>query len=170
VTTLEELQEKARGRGPEAKEARKQLLSAHSLNNSRATPRKRRKDPEGVEQRAYLDRLKWERPVVYEHTFSVPNERASKGEAGRLKALGVKTGIPDLLCILPSPSGVWRGLALEFKAPGREGERDGGRTPTQVEWGERFEAAGWLYAVVYSAASANEMVDQYMTEVSDEDG
>ncbi len=157
MTTLKELQAIARGRGPGAKAARKAIMNGGSLINSGGKTRKgkRRNDPEGQEQRAYLDRLKWERPDVYACTFSVANERMSKGEAGRMRALGVKSGIPDLLCILPPPSGRWRGLGLEFKAPGRQGEHEGGRSPLQVEWGDRFGGiAGWFYRVVYSADEA----------------
>lgn len=166
MTSLKELQAIAKGRGPEAKAARKAIMNGGSLINSggRVRKGKRRNDPEAKEQKAYLGRLKWTKPDVYACTFSVPNERSLKGEAGRLKPLGVKSGIPDLLCILPPPSGRWRGMALEFKAPGRQGEHEGGRSPLQVEWGERFEVlAGWFYRVVYSADEAWAAMLQYMS-------
>lgn len=166
MTSLKELQRIARARGPEAKAARKAILmNEGSLINCIGghSKKKKRNDPEGAEQRVYLDRLRWTRPDVWACTFSVANERMSRGEAGRLKALGVRVGIPDLLCILPSPSGRWRGMALEFKAPGRERQARGGRTVAQVEWGERFEVvAGWFYRVVYSADEAWAAMLEYM--------
>lgn len=166
---LKELQRLSRGRGAAAKAARKQLLIASTLGEKcslkgEKSRKKKRDDPEAQHQRAYMQRLAVERPEVWANTFCVPNERKSKGEAGRLRAQGAKSGVPDLLCILPSPSGRWPGMAQEFKAPGRERKRDGGRTPLQVEWGDRFEAARWFYRVVYSQDEAWAAMLEYMEE------
>jgi hypothetical protein len=153
--SLEELQGLTRLGGVLAKQARQEILKRTSgATRGGRKGGKRRKDPEGDQQRAYLARLEAELPQVRAHTFAVPNERISPGMGGRLKALGASSGVMDLLCILPPPSGLWRGMALEFKAPGREGERDGGRSPAQVEWAERFIFCGWFYRVVYTADSA----------------
>lgn len=150
--TLDQLQALARAGGPEAREARHELLlRASGQRGGRSSGRKRRGDPEGEAQRTYLALLEMEMPLVYAYTFSVPLERVSKGMTGRLKALGARPGIMDLLCILPPPSGLWVGMALEFKAEGREREREGGRSPAQVEWAEKFIAARWFYRVVYTA-------------------
>ncbi len=62
--------------------------------------------------------------------FHVPNETASKGEAGRKKWLGVKAGVADWIFTGPPL------VAIELKVEGRK------QTPAQREWGEGLEA-GW---------------------------
>lgn len=65
-------------------------------------------------------------------------------EAGILKAIGVRTGVPDLLLPLASPSGKYQGMALELKSP------TGKLTEAQKRWLERLERNGYLTAVVRS--------------------
>jgi hypothetical protein len=73
--------------------------------------------------------------------FHVPNgEYRTKGAAGRLKAMGVRAGVPDVL--LPVASRGYIGLAIELKVPG------GRATSDQLTWLGRLTAAGW-YAAPY---------------------
>lgn len=70
----------------------------------------------------------------------VPNGgKRSKGEGGKLKALGVKPGYPDLT--LPRKHKQWTGLAIELKSP------TGRVTPEQQEWLDAFEEDGYLVGV-----------------------
>lgn len=80
--------------------------------------------------------------------FCVPNGGArSPRTAARLKAEGVRRGVPDLA--LPVPRGGYAGLWIELKRPGRHSV-----SPEQREWiaglrdlGHRAEVAvGWLEA------------------------
>lgn len=97
--------------------------------------------------------------------FAVPNGgKRDARTAGRLKAAGVRAGVPDLL--LPAvrwgfvPSGGLRlihGLALELKAgKGKPTERQG-------EWMGRLRREGWLCVVVWDDwALAREVLDGYL--------
>lgn len=97
-------------------------------------------EPEHVEQRALFD---W--AAKHEHRlpalrllFAVPNGRGrSKMEAGKLKAEGVKRGVPDVW--LPVPSQGYHGLVIEMKAPGELARcRD-----DQQQWLDQLQAQGY---------------------------
>ena len=92
----------------------------------------------------------------------VPNGgKRPRGEAGKLKALGVRPGVPDFLLPLPSPSGQWRGLAIELKS-------DRGRLSTaQSAWLERLSQAGWLVGIARSLDDFQRLVHQYASEASE---
>lgn len=80
--------------------------------------------------------LKREHPDAHAHTFHVPNGGGrSKAQGHNLKLMGVKSGVPDLLCILPN--GNHKGLALELKIG------KGRLSDSQVEWLDRFDSQGW---------------------------
>lgn len=56
-------------------------------------------------------------PSLFTEPFHVPNGGQRTALAGaRMKELGVKPGVPDVLC--PFASNGYIGLAIEFKAPG----------------------------------------------------
>lgn len=68
--------------------------------------------------------------------FHVPNGgKRDKATAGKMKALGVKKGVPDIL--LPIPSRGHVGFAAELKIKG------GRPTPEQVVWIRHLCSAGW---------------------------
>lgn len=73
--------------------------------------------------------------------FAVPNGgQRSKATAGRLKAEGVKAGVPDLA--LPVPRGGCAACFIELKAP-KDGIKPAGRlTPDQRAWLDALNAAG----------------------------
>lgn len=71
-----------------------------------------------------------------------------KGEAGKLKAMGVSPGLPDIL--LPRRSGPWTGLAIEIKSP------SGKLSGRQAEWLNALAADGWFVAVVRSVEEFRE--------------
>lgn len=64
--------------------------------------------------------IQWARLAQYpglDLLFAVPNGGLrTKAEAGKLKAEGVKSGVPDLC--LPVARGPYHGLFLEMKKPG----------------------------------------------------
>lgn len=68
--------------------------------------------------------------------FHCPNGgRRSKSEVGRLKAMGVKAGVPDFM--LPFPSGRLAGLAVELKSP------VGVLSANQQRWLQQAYREGW---------------------------
>ncbi len=79
-----------------------------------------RREPEHAEQAAllYWVRLHEARYPELRWLYAVPNGRGrSKAEAGKLKAEGVKRGVPDLA--LDVARGGYHGLRIEMKAPGK---------------------------------------------------
>jgi len=97
--------------------------------------------------------LRWAAHVQVEYPvlrwlYHVPNgELRHKSVAKRLRAAGVKAGVPDLC--LPVPADGKHGLYLELKA-------DGGRpTPDQRTWLRYLESAGYevVLAVGWIAAA-----------------
>lgn len=68
--------------------------------------------------------------------FAVPNggQRAPR-TAGRLKAEGVRRGVPDVWC--PVPRDRYCGLVIEFKRPGAA------TTPEQADWLAALSRVGW---------------------------
>jgi hypothetical protein len=80
---------------------------------------KPRAAPEAAIQRAIIDRLRWHGVMC----IAIPNEgRRSPAEAARMKARGLRPGVPDLLCVQHG-----RAWFLEVKAP------KGRLSPAQVE-------------------------------------
>ena len=87
--------------------------------------------------------------------FHIPNEaKRSPATAARLKAEGMRPGVPDL-CI-PVARGRYHSLYIEMKA-------DGGKpTEEQAAWISSLRAEGMCAYVCYGAANAIALVDEYM--------
>lgn len=87
--------------------------------------------------------------------YAVPNGGLRrKSEAARLKAEGVKAGVPDL-CI-PRARGRYHSLYIEMKYGG------GKPTAAQAEWIARLRAEGMCAYVCVGAGSAIALIDEYM--------
>lgn len=89
--------------------------------------------------------------------FAVPNGgHRSKATAGRLKAEGVKAGVPDLC--LPVPRGGSHGLFVELK------RRKGSTTsPEQREWLSRLAGQGYATVVAKGWDEAAESITRYLS-------
>lgn len=75
----------------------------------------KRVDREGPEQAALMREIELRYPDVFELIYHVPNGgHRLKEVAAKLKAQGVKAGIPDL--VLAMARGGYFGLYIEFKA------------------------------------------------------
>lgn len=87
---------------------------------------------------------------------AIPNGGArSKAAAGKLKAEGVKPGVPDLF--LPVPRGEWAGLYLELK------RQRGGRLSTeQVWWAEELRRQGFRVECCPGRERAMETLQAYL--------
>lgn len=94
--------------------------------------------------------------------FAIPNggER-NIAVAARLKAEGVKAGVPDIF--LPVPRHGVAGLFLELKRPKAEGKRQGSAQDNQSEWIGKLQAQGFGAAVVYGYEAARDMLIQYLS-------
>lgn len=90
--------------------------------------------------------LRWQ--PVKAAWFHVPTgEFRRKATAGRLKAMGTKAGIADLLFILPGG----KLAAIEIKKPG------GRQSPAQKDWQAEIESLGVPYSIVHDI---EELADQ----------
>jgi len=87
--------------------------------------------------------------------FAIPNGgHRHPAVAGKMKAEGVRAGVPDLF--LPVSRGLWNGLFLELKtATGRW-------TPEQREWICRLEGQGYRAEVCKGWEAAAAVIEDYM--------
>lgn len=87
--------------------------------------------------------------------FHVPNGGfRSAATAGRMKAEGVKAGVPDLC--LPVARGGYHGLFIEMKA--------GRNKPTELQkkWLADLQEQGYLAAVCYGWEEAARLLTDYL--------
>jgi len=112
---------------------------------------------EHEEQRKIFEWAEWSigRLPELEMLFAVPNGgRRDKATAARLKAEGVKAGVPDI--ILPVPRGGYAGLWIELK------RRPNEPTEQQQRWLERLRGHGCMAGVCYSAEEAIAAIEDYL--------
>lgn len=87
--------------------------------------------------------------------YHIPNEgKRSRGTGGRLKAMGLKSGVPDLC--LPTAHGGYIGLYIEMKVKPNK------PTENQKRWLRALRAAGHMVAVCYDWDSARQLLEDYM--------
>lgn len=87
--------------------------------------------------------------------YAVPNGGwRAKGTAGRLKAEGVKAGVPDLC--LPVARGGYHSLYIEMKTLA------GNPSEKQKQWIARLRQEGHCAEVCYGAADAIERIEVYL--------
>lgn len=85
----------------------------------------------------------------------VPNGgKRTKAQAGRLKAMGVKSGVIDVL--LPRRHRGWAGLAIELKSA------KGRTTPDQDAWLEAFAEDGYVTGVARTLDEFMALVNRYI--------
>lgn len=106
--------------------------------------------------------MRWWHYVAMEHRvdprlfFHIPNGgMRSKATAGKLKAEGVRAGVPDYL--LAVPRGPYAGLFLELKA------KEGRLSPAQKEMLEIFQIQGYKCSVVYGTTEAMDVLKSYLS-------
>lgn len=87
--------------------------------------------------------------------YHIPNEgKRSKIVGARLKAQGLKPGVPDVC--LPTAHGGYIGLYIEMKVePNKPNEN-------QKEWLRKLREQGHLTAVCYNWEEAKQLIEQYI--------
>lgn len=89
--------------------------------------------------------------------YHIPNEgKRSKAAAGRLKAEGLKKGVPDLC--LPVARGGYHGLYIELKA------LDGKPTREQIGWIGNLKQQGYYAVVCAGADRAIRVIEEYLKQ------
>lgn len=97
---------------------------------------------------------------VGEHLFAIPNGGERNAiVAARLKAEGVRPGVPDLFLALPRKD--WAGLFVEMKRSRRQGRV----SAQQREWLARLRSAGYAAEVCFGAAEAIATITAYLKGV-----
>ena len=87
--------------------------------------------------------------------MAIPNGgRRDKITGARLKAEGVKAGVPDIF--LAVPCGVYSGLFIEMKAGKNK------PTPEQDQWAGRLARYGYLVVTCYGWWEAKVTIENYL--------
>lgn len=122
------------------------------------TTRAKPVDREGLEQSALMAELRARLPEVADLIFHVPNGgHRVKAVAAKLKAQGVKAGIPDL--VLPMARGGFFGLYIEFKATP---PNDATVSDSQHERIRKLNAQGYLAVVCRGHFDTMEQIRAYL--------
>jgi len=92
--------------------------------------------------------------------FAIPNGgKRDAITAGRLKAEGVKAGVPDLM--LPIARGEYHGLFIEMKRPKSDGKEAGTEQTVQSEFMKSLTAQHYLCATCHHYQHALEIILWY---------
>lgn len=120
--------------------------------------RAKRVDREGLEQAALMCDLELSLPAVFDLIYHVPNGgHRVKAVAAKLKAQGVKPGIPDL--VLNMARGGYFGLYIEFKA---SPPNDAPVSPSQHERLRKLNEQGYLAIICRGHFDAMEQIRAYL--------
>lgn len=106
-------------------------------------------------QRAVLDYFKLQYPnAIIAHPAN--EGRRTKFEQFKLKYLGVKSGLPDILCF--TPSGEYNGLAIELKV--------GYNKPTQNQktWLRLLDNCKWKAEWTNNFEDTKALIDTYFSQ------
>lgn len=94
--------------------------------------------------------------------FHIPNgSNKSKAQAGLFKAMGLKSGVPDLF--LPVARGKFHGLFIEMKT------NKGRPSKTQLEWLEALREQGYGAVACYGFENAIATIKVYLSGEEDEE-
>lgn len=109
---------------------------------------------EHEEQSAVVEWAEY-RPEIRDHLFAIPNGgKRDIRVARKLKAEGVRPGVPDMFLALPR--GRCHGLFIEMKS-------DNGRpSQNQKIWGDRLQRQGYHWVVCRGAQEAIAAIQNYL--------
>lgn len=103
--------------------------------------------------------------------FAIPNGGLrSKATAGRLKAEGVKAGVPDIMVPVARDLmsdqfheyTLYHGLFIEMKRPKSVGKRKGREQDNQSDFAKALEAQGYKCVVAYGWEQARDAILNYL--------
>lgn len=118
---------------------------------------------ESAEQRALFQ---WARFATAQYPdlrllYAIPNGGWRRpATAGRLKAEGVRPGVPDVC--LPAPRGSFGACYIELKRAHAPGKPRGRASPEQLWWLGELQAVGNFAAVAYGWTEARSMLEAYL--------
>jgi hypothetical protein len=107
----------------------------------------------------WIELMRASHPIL-EWIIHVPNGgKRPRGAAGKLKAMGVKPGVLDIL--LPLPYNGWSGLAIELKVGSNK------TTEQQDDWLAVLQASGYYTAVCYTLEAFMGHVSRFLSAASE---
>lgn len=112
---------------------------------------------EHQEQASFMAWMARFHPSIYDLTYHIPNGRLSAREGSKYKAIGAKSGVPDI-CIA-FPKNPYHGLYIEFK------RIDGGSglSDTQKKWINLLNSNGYKAVVANGWEQATTELEQYLS-------
>lgn len=119
--------------------------------------RRKRVEREHAEQVALVTWAKFESGRVPELAllFAIPNAgKRSRGAGGKLRAEGMKAGVPDLC--LPVARGNFHGMFIELKAKG------GRPTDEQKAWLRALVGQGYYACICVGWEEAKKTIERYL--------
>lgn len=106
-------------------------------------------------------------PAFMRFAYAVPNgglrgdtRETALRRGAKLKATGVKAGVPDI-CV-PIPQLSYHGLYIELKRPKTDSNRQGRESKEQEEYKEFLISAGYKVEVCVGWEAAIEAIDNYL--------
>lgn len=129
----------------------------------RKPPGRARNDREHREQAALFE---WARLAIATHPdldmlFAVPNGGdRHPAVAARLKAEGVRAGIPDIFLDVPRRG--FHGLRIELKAPGGNGSKPGSLEPEQLDRLNAYNERGYKAVARWGWVAARNTIIDYL--------
>ena len=113
------------------------------------------KDLEHKEQTTLMRWLKLQHPAAYALTFAVPNgANTSPRQGARMKAEGLKKGVPDLMMLYPRHG--FHGLCLEYKT------LKGRPSKEQLEWLTALGDQGYRAVLCKGLDAAMAEINDYL--------
>lgn len=108
-------------------------------------------------QKALIEWFDRQYPSIKGRLFAIPNGgQRHPAVAAKLKAEGVRKGVPDLF--LPIPKGGLHGLFIELKAP------KGKPTQDQLDWLEELAKSGYMAALCKGWEAARDTIRSYLDQ------
>lgn len=110
---------------------------------------------EQIDTFCWASRTQYQCEPIGHYMFAIPNEgKRTKRMGARLKAQGLRSGIPDFMLAIPVDE--WHGLFVEMKV----GDND--LSDNQVKWRKRLLSRGYKVVVAYSCQEAKEEIKKYL--------
>ena len=117
---------------------------------------------------ALLEQAQGRYPIL-QYVFHVPNgEKRDKATAAKLKRMGVKSGVPDVLLPLlrydDTGNVWWSGLAIEMKTA------EGTEQTAQKQWAAHLAQQGWRTEICREWTAAARLILEWVGARPDEWG
>ena len=121
------------------------------------TPSKLKGKSEELDQQLLVNWFKRTYPDVFPWLHHSPNGGRRDALVGqKMKMMGTKPGVPDLMLFVPV--GEWVGLAVELKHPNGRGRL----SPEQAKWIEHLSSQGWQVVVCNGMDEGKEAFRGYL--------